>query len=51
MQCKFIKSNGEKYRTIAMDNGDFCFSHNPKEKGTKRLACIKGGKTRTRPKW
>lgn len=45
MQCKFIKPNRERCKANAIENSDFCFSHNPEMREAKRKAVIKGGKS------
>ena len=41
--CKAIKQNGEQCKAKAMNDSDYCFTHNPEMKEEKRLAVIKGG--------
>lgn len=47
MQCKYIK-NKKRCGAYAMNDSDFCFSHNPEAKELKQLAVIKGGKVSKR---
>src|SRR3989339_789496 len=43
-QCSFIKPNGKLCGAWAMENSEFCFTHNPETKDLRKEAVIKGGK-------
>ena len=43
-QCSFMKLNGKRCCAWAMDNSEFCFTHNPETKDLRKEAVIKGGK-------
>ena len=44
-KCKFIKSNGKQCQAWAMEDSDFCFTHNPKMEKERKEAVIRGGKS------
>jgi len=43
MKCKFIKPDDNQCEANAMENSQYCFSHNPEVSEEKKLAVIKGG--------
>lgn len=43
MKCHFIKENNEKCNANAMNNSQFCFTHNPEVKDKKKDAVLRGG--------
>ena len=44
-KSKFIKSNGKQCQAWAMEDSDFCFTHNPKMEKERKEAVIRGGKS------
>lgn len=45
-KCKFIKPNGEGCSANAIQNSDYCFSHDPNQYTAKLAAVTKGGLNR-----
>lgn len=45
MRCRFIKPNNQRCEANAMQDNDFCFSHNPETTEAKHSAVIRGGKS------
>lgn len=43
MRCNFIKPDGNQCEANAMENSQYCFSHNPETAEEKKAAVIKGG--------
>ena len=43
MRCQFIKPDGNQCEANAMENSQYCFTHNPETSEEKKLAVIKGG--------
>ena len=46
MICKVIKPDGIPCQANAIENSDYCFSHNPEYSEQKQLAVTKGGLNR-----
>ena len=45
MRCIFIKADSEQCGANAINDSEFCFSHDPDMEEAKRLATTKGGKS------
>lgn len=43
MQCKQPKSDGSKCKAKAMQNSDYCFTHNPATREAHKQATSRGG--------
>jgi hypothetical protein len=41
--CSYIKTGGERCQAKAMQESDYCFTHNPDTQIEKHLAVVKGG--------
>lgn len=45
-QCTFVNDQGKQCQAKPVNGGDYCFWHDPKQRGARTLASQKGGQNR-----